>query len=107
MPDGKATPITFRISGDEALVRSRLGDPTVLQRSTDVEAGTVTVQLELPMSRELEYAILGLGIDVEVLAPENVREDLRQLIATLQNKYKKEAPAAKKSVQGDLFEGFF
>ena len=59
------------------------------------------------MSEALPNVILGMGTGVEVLAPESLREDLRQTIATLQRFYKKDTSAPKKTVQGDLFEGLF
>ena len=107
LPDGPVKAVTLRISRDEEAVRLKLGSPEVLQRSTDAKAGTVTIQVELPMSEALQNLILGMGTDVEVLAPESFREDLRQMIAALQKLYKKETPSAKKPIQGDLFDGLF
>lgn len=107
LPEGPLTAITLRINKDEEVVRQKLGNPEVLQRSTDGKTKSVTIQVELPMSDGLKNAILGLGTDVEVLAPENFREELRQAISTLQKLYKKETSGAKKAVQGDLFEGLF
>lgn len=107
LPDGPMTAVTLRIARNEELVRLHLGSPEVLQRSTDAEAGTVTIQVELPMSEALQNAILGLGTSAEVLAPDSLREDLRQTIAALQKQYKKEVSVPKNSVQGDLFEGLF
>ena len=107
LPDGPLTPVTLRISEGEDAVRAKLGNPEVLQRSTDSKTKTVTIQVELPMSDALLNVILGLGTNVEVLAPESLREDLRQAISSLQKVYKKEASASKKPVQGDLFEGLF
>ena len=106
LPDGPLTPVTLRIGNDEDVVRAKLGNPEVLQRSTDSKTNSVTIQVELPMSDALQNVILGLGTSVEVLAPESLREDLRQTIAGLQKFYKKET-APKKTVQGDLFEGLF
>lgn len=107
LPEGPLTAVTLRISGDEEAVRLRLGSPAILQRSSDSKTNSVTIQVELPMSDALQNVILGFGTDVEVLAPENFREDIRQTIGTLQKLYKKDTSAAKKSVQGDLFEGLF
>ena len=107
LPEGPLTAVTLRISGDEEAVRLRLGSPAILQRSSDSKTNSVTIQVELPMSDALQNVILGFGTDVEVLAPENLREDIRQTIGTLQKLYKKDTSAAKKSVQGDLFEGLF
>lgn len=107
LPDGPVKAVTLRISKDEESVRLKLGSPEVLQRSTDAKAGTVTIQVELPMSEALQNLVLGMGTDVEVLAPESFREDLRQTIAALQKLYKKETPSAKKPIQGDLFDGLF
>lgn len=107
LPDGPVKAVTLRISRDEEAVRLKLGSPEILQRSTDAKAGTVTIQVELPMSEALQNLVLGMGTDVEVLAPESFREDLRQTIAALQKLYKKETPSAKKPIQGDLFDGLF
>ena len=107
LPDGPLTPVTLRISRYEEEVRQHLGNPEVLQRSTDSEVGTVTIQVELPMSTGLKNFILGFGADVEVLAPESLREEVRQAIAAMQKLYKKETASPKNPVQGDLFEGMF
>ena len=107
LPEGPLVAVTMRISKDEDTVRLRLGNPELLGRNTDNKTGTVTIQVELPMSETLQNIILGMGTSVEVLAPESLREDLRQTINTLQKFYKKETSASKKPVQGDLFEGLF
>ena len=107
LPEGPLTAVTLRISKGEEDVRLRLGNPEILQRGTDSKTGTVTIQVELPMSEALQNVILGMGTSVEVLAPESLRDDLRQTITALQKLYKKETSASKKPVQGDLFEGLF
>ena len=107
LPEGPLAPVTLRISNDEEAVRQKLGNPEILQRSTDSKTKSVTIQVELPMSDALLNVILGMGANVEVLAPEGLREDLRQAIGTLQKLYKKDTSAPKKAVQGDLFEGLF
>ena len=107
LPEGPLTPVTLRISKDEEAARLRLGNPDILGRNTDSKTGTVTIQVELPMSVALQNVILGMGTDIEVLAPESLRDDLRQTIAALQKLYKKETSSSKKSVQGDLFDGLF
>ena len=107
LPEGPLTAVTLRISKDEEAIRLKLGSPEILQRSTDSKSGSVTIQVELPMSEDLQNVILGMGINVEVLAPESFRENLRQTISTLQKLYKKETSAPKKAVQGDLFDGLF
>ena len=107
LPEGPLTAVTLRISKDEEAVRLRLGNPEILGRNTDSKTKSVTIQVELPMSVALQNVILGFGTDVEVLAPESFREDLRQTIAALQKLYKKDNSSSKKSVQGDLFEGLF
>lgn len=104
---GPMTAVTLRISKDEEAIRFRLGNPEILGRNADTKTGAVTIQVELPMSEALLNVILGMGTGVEVLAPESLREDLRQTIATLQKIYKKETTTTKKPVQGDLFEGLF
>ena len=107
LPDGPMTPVTLRITASEETVRAKLGNPEVLQRSTDSKTKSVTLQVEVPLSKELENLLLSMGTDIEVLAPENLRDDLRQTIAALQKIYKKETASARKTVQGDLFEGLF
>lgn len=107
LPDGPMTPVTLRITAGEETVRAKLGNPEVLQRSTDSKTKSVTLQVEVPLSKELENLLLSMGTDIEVLAPENLRDDLRQTIAALQKIYKKETASARKTVQGDLFEGLF
>ena len=107
LPEGPLTAVTLRISRDEEAVRLRLGNPEMLQRSTDTRTNSVTIQVELPMSDALQNVILGFGTDVEVLAPETFREELRQTIGILQKLYKKDSAATKKTVQCDLFEGLF
>ncbi len=107
LPEGPMTALTLRINKDEEAVRLRLGNPEILGRKTDSKTQTVTIQAELPMSEALLNAVLGFGTDVEVLAPESFREELRQAIAALQKLYKKETATQKKPVQGDLFEGLF
>ena len=107
MPDGPLTPVTLRITAGEEAIRAKLGNPEVLQRSSDSQTNSVTLQVELPQSSQLQYFLLGLGPDIEVLAPENLRDDIRQTVANLQKLYKKETASAKKTVQGDLFEGLF
>lgn len=107
LPDGPLTPVTLRITAGEEAIRAKLGNPEVLQRSSDSQTNSVTLQVELPQSSQLQYFLLGLGPDIEVLAPENLRDDIRQTVANLQKLYKKETASAKKTVQGDLFEGLF
>lgn len=107
LPEGPLTAVTLRISGDETVIRQHLGNPEILQRSTDSKTGTVTIQVELPMSAGLNNFFLGFGTDVEVLAPESFREEVRQAVNALQKLYKKETTVPKKSVQGDLFDGMF
>ena len=107
LPEGPLVAFTLRITGNEEVVRSKLGNPEILGRNKDSKTQTVTIQVELPMSEGLQNVILGLGTSVEVLAPESFREDLRQTITTLQKLYKKESSAKGKTVQGDLFEGLF
>ena len=107
LPDGPLTPVTIRITAGEEAVRAKLGNPEVLQRSTDSKTKSVTLQVELPLSKELEMLLLSMGTDIEVLAPENIRDDIRQTITSLQKLYKKDSASTKKTVQGDLFEGLF
>lgn len=107
LPEGPLTPVTLRISHGEDDIRRRLGNPEITGRSADSRQGTVTIQTVLPVSETLTGIILGMGTGLEVLAPESLRESLRQAINSLQKLYRKDAASAKKPVQGDLFEGLF
>jgi hypothetical protein len=107
LPDGPLTPVTLRISKNEEAIRQHLGNPEILQRSSDSKTNTTTIQVELPMSQGLQNFFLGFGTDVEVLAPESFREEMRQAINALQKLYKKDSSAPKNPVQGDLFDGLF
>ncbi|MBR6031672.1 MAG: hypothetical protein IKP36_06910 [Bacteroidaceae bacterium] len=107
LPEGPLAAFTLRISKDEEDIRFKLGNPEILGRNRDSKTGTVTIQVELPMSETLQHVILGMGTTVEVLAPESFREDMRQTLNTLQKLYKKDTSASKKPVQGDLFAGLF
>ena len=107
LPDGPLTPVTLRISKNEEAIRQHLGNPEILQRSSDSKTNTTTIQVELPMSQGLQNFFRGFGTDVEVLAPENFREEMRQAINALQKLYKKDSSAPKNPVQGDLFDGLF
>ncbi len=105
--DGPLTPVSLRISGDEQRVLNALQNPQLLQRQTDVMNGTVTIQVELPISDELFAVILGRGADVEVLAPDTLRDRVKQVVNAMQKLYKKENTAPKAAVQGDLFADMF
>ena len=67
------------------------------------------VTLRISKNEEAIRQHLGnpFGTDVEVLAPENFREEMRQAINALQKLYKKDSSAPKNPVQGDLFDGLF
>lgn len=107
LPDGPLMAVTLRISQDEEAIRRQLGNPTLLQRSTEAKAGTVTIQVELPMSEALEGVLLSFGVRLEVLAPDSLREAMRQTVNILQKAYRKDSVAPKNPVQGDLFDGLF
>lgn len=107
LPDGPLTAVTLRISQDEEAIRRQLGNPTLLQRSTEAKAGTVTIQVEVPVSEALEGVLLSFGVRLEVLAPDSLREAMRQTVNTLQKAYRKDSVAPKNPVQGDLFDGLF
>lgn len=106
LPEGKMTNVTLRISGDEEKIRQALCQPDVKQRSTDTESGTVTLQVEIPVSPALDGIILSFGTDIEVLSPESLRSSLRRTINAMQRLYKREV-AAKNPAQGDLFDSLF
>lgn len=105
LPEGPLTSVSLRISGDEQKVLAMLQNPEVTQRQTDVQAGTTTVSVELPMSAALVPLFLSMGETVEVLGPNALRDDMRRTINNMQKLYKKETK--KEPVQQDLFGGMF
>ena len=105
--DGPLTPVSLRVSGDEQHVLDYLRKPKMLQRQADVMNGTVTIQVELPICDELFAMLLGLGADIEVLAPATLRDRIKQTINAMQKLYKKESTTPKAPVQGDLFADMF
>ncbi len=108
LPEGQLKPVTLRFSMDEAALMARLCQPEIRQRQSDVENGSTTLQAILPVSEQLPLILLSLGTEVEVLAPESLREKMRHLIGTFQKMYpKKEASPASQAVQGDLFGDLF
>lgn len=109
LPEGPMTAVTLRITGNEEALLNQLQQPTVDQRASDVKTGKVTLTVEVPVSPLLKGILLSMGTDLEVLAPESLRDDIRQTINALQKMYKKDTSAAKKDepIQGDLFGGLF
>ncbi len=104
LPDGPLKAVTLRFSLDEAMLMARLQHPEVKQRQSDVENGNVTVQVDLPISDQLPIILLALGTGLEVLAPESLRDKIRQTLNLFQKMYKKETTVTSgQAVQGDLF----
>lgn len=106
LPEGIMTPVTLKLTGSEEEVMGRLQSPQVLSRLADTRSGTVTCQVELPMSEALPLTLMGFGTKVEVLAPESLRREMAKEISTLAKMYKKEA-VKKEAVQQELFGDLF
>ena len=108
LPQGKASKVSLRIAEKkEETVLQRLCSPEIMQRQTDVQLGTVTVQVEIPVSEGLTSILLSFGADVEVLAPATLRDTLRHAITAMSKLYKKEVTKKEpqqQSLFGDLFE---
>ncbi|MCF0196264.1 MAG: WYL domain-containing protein [Bacteroidaceae bacterium] len=105
--DSPLTPVSLRVFGEEARIVEALGTPEVLQRQSDVKSGTVTLQVGLPICDALFALLMGLGTDIEVLAPATLRDRIKQTVLGMQKLYKKESTTPKQEVQGDLFGGLF
>ena len=107
LAEGKQTAVTLRITGDAEPMMQLLGNPEILQRQTDVKSGTTTLTLELNLSPALQAMLFGLT-NVEVLAPESVREGYRQTLAIVQKSYGQAVqPKQKKEEQLSLFDDLF
>ena len=109
LADGPVTSINVRISAEmEQHLLARLQNPEIKQRQTNVQEGNVTVQVNVPMSKDIESIVLSYGTDIEVLGPVNFRNKIRRTVSELQKMYKKETAAeSAKPVQGDLFGEMF
>ena len=109
LADGPVTSINVRISAEmEQLLLARLQNPEIKQRQTNVQEGNVTIQVKVPMSKDIERIVLSYGTDIEVLGPVNFRNTIRRTVSELQKMYKKETAAeSAKPVQGDLFGEMF
>lgn len=105
LPEGPTTHVSLRITGDETRILDMLQQPPVLQRQADVMNGSITVQVELPLSDAAFALLLGMGADAEVLAPSTLRDRIKQTVTAMQKIYKKDSSAPRTIVQGDLFEG--
>lgn len=109
LAEGPITSISLRIVADmEQLLLARLQNPEIKQRQTNVQEGNVTIQVKVPMSKDIERIVLSYGTDIEVLGPVNFRNTIRRTVSDLQKMYKKETAAeSAKPVQGDLFGEMF
>lgn len=105
--EGPLTSINLRITGNEERVMEHLRHPNVLQRQSDVMAGCIMVQVEMPISDAAFALLLGLGAEAEVVAPSSMRDRIKSTVNAMQKIYKKETQAPKVAVQGDLFDGLF
>ena len=81
---GDTTPVTLRVAGSADAIIQLLAVPEVLQRAANAQNGTETVTLALPQNQAVKAMLLGLGAEVEVLAPETLRDELRQSITAVQ-----------------------
>lgn len=105
---GAPTAVTLRIAEPMEPLMQLLGNPEILQRQANVQSGTITATLEVNLSPAVRAILLGLGSIVEVLAPQELREDFRQETALLQKLYNKENPTKpKKQEQLSLFDDLF
>ena len=106
---GDTTPVTLRVAGSADAIIQLLAVPEVLQRAANAQNGTETVTLALPQNQAVKAMLLGLGAEVEVLAPETLRDELRQSIAAVQKAYRREPGTShsKKGEQPSLFGELF
>lgn len=107
LAEGPLTSINVRIAMDqEQNLLTRLQNPEVKQRQTNVGEGNVTIQVKVPMSDDIDRIVLSFGTDIEVMGPVAFRNKIRRTINDMQKLYKKETAAeTAKPVQGDLFGG--
>ncbi len=105
LAEGPITSINVRINVRwEQDLLTRLQNPEIRQRQTNAQEGTVTIQVKVPMSDDIDRIVLSYGIDIEVLGPVAFRNKIRRTVNEMQKLYKKETSAeASKPVQGDLF----
>lgn len=105
LSEGPITSINVRINVRwEQELLTRLQNPEIRQRQTNAQEGTVTIQVKVPMSDDIDRIVLSYGIDIEVLGPVAFRNKIRRTVNEMQKLYKKETSAeASKPVQGDLF----
>jgi hypothetical protein len=109
LSEGPVTSINVRINAQwEQDLLTRLQNPEIRQRQTNAQEGTVTIQVKVPMSDDIDRIVLSYGIDIEVLGPVAFRNKIRRTVNEMQKLYKKETSAeASKPVQGDLFGEMF
>jgi len=109
LSEGPITSINVRINAQwEQDLLTRLQNPEIRQRQTNAQEGTVTIQVKVPMSDDIDRIVLSYGIDIEVLGPVAFRNKIRRTVNEMQKLYKKETSAeASKPVQGDLFGEMF
>lgn len=107
LAEGPLTSVNVRIAlNQEQNLLTRLHNPEVKQRLTNVGEGYVTIQVKVPMSDDIDRIILSYGTDIEVMGPVAFRNRIRRTINDMQKLYKKETPAERVTpVQGDLFGG--
>lgn len=107
LAQGPLTSINVRITvNQEQNLLTRLQNPKVKQRLTNVSEGYVTIQVSVPMSDDINRIVLSFGTDIEVMGPVAFRNKIRRTINDMQKLYKKETTAERATpVQGDLFGG--
>ena len=108
LADGPITSINVRIADKlEQNLLTRLQNPEIRQRQTNAQEGSVTIQVKVPMSDDIDRIVLSYGVDIEVLGPVALRNKIRRTINEMQKLYKKGTAAeTSKPVQGDLFGDF-
>lgn len=109
LSQGKMTDINIRIQAElEQELLTRLHKPEIKQRQTNVQDGTVTIQVTVPWSNDIPRIILSYGVNIELLGPVDYRNKMRKIVNDLQKIYKKETSAeTAESAQGDLFGELF
>lgn len=109
LPEGPLTAINLRIAIElEQELLGLLQQPEVQQRQSDVQAGTVTLRVQVPMSDMIERIVLSYGPAIEALGPSTFRDKVRHTINDMQKLYKKDSTTPKAApIQGDLFGDMF
>lgn len=109
LSQGNPTDVTIRINGETEAVFQLLSNPEIKQRQTDAKKNTTTLTASILLSEAVKAMLFGLGNKVEILAPESLRDDFRQRLATAQKFYGQTSQSKqhKKEEQLSLFDDLF